>query len=248
MVTIKSPEEIRLMKQAGRIAAKILHQVIKISKPGLSTKDLDEYAEHLFPKYKAIAAFKGYNGFPATICCSVNEELIHGIPSPKRIINSGDLISLDLGVKYNGYYADTAFSFYIGRPPKDIKHILATGKNALMAAIKVAREGITLGDLGYTIQKLVEDNGLCVVRKYVGHGIGSALHEDPEVPNFGKPFEGIVLKEGMTLAIEPMVTFKTPDVSVGTDGWTVSSKDKLPCVHFEHTVLIKKKSCDILTQ
>ncbi len=248
MITLKTPAEIELMRQSGRILAKALETVMKSARPGMSTLDLDVLAEDAIREQGAEPAFKGYQGFPATICCSLNEELIHGIPSKSRILQEGDLVSIDLGAKYKGFFSDMADTFFLGdKAPDLVKKLLLVGKNALRTAIETVRPGITLGDLGYSIQSYVESEGFCVVRKFVGHGIGKSLHEAPEVPNYGRPGQGLVLKEGMTIAIEPMVTVESPDVKILNDGWTVVSADKKPCVHFEHTVLIKNKGAEILT-
>ncbi len=236
------------MRRAGKIAGAILKKLSQFAAPGKTTSEIDLYAETLIKKYQASAAFKGYQGFPATVCVSLNEELIHGIPNAERYLTETDLVSIDLGIKYQGYYADTACSFYIGHtPPLLIKNLLEIGKGALQRALKVVRDGTTIGDIGFAIQDYVEKNNFCVVRKFVGHGIGTTLHEEPEVYNFGNKGEGTVLRTGMTIAIEPMITVDSPDVEILPDHWTVVSKDRKPCVHFEHTVLVAKKNCVVLT-
>ena len=235
------------MRKSGKILARILKKLVKFAKSGLSTKDIEQKAEALMAKEKVISAFKGYYGYPAALCISVNEELIHGIPRADKILKKGDMVSIDFGVKYEGYCSDMAYTFVIGRPTKDQRRLLLVGKEALRRALKSVREGAFLGDIGSSIQDFVEKEGYFVVRDFVGHGIGKDLHEEPEVPNFGRPGEGVRLKSGMTLAIEPMITQGSPQVKVMPDGWTVVAASGKACVHFEHTIAVTKNGCMVLT-
>ncbi len=247
MVKIKTPQEIKSMRELGKISSFIMKKLIKFIKPGVSTKDVENQANLLMRRFNVESAFLGYKGFPSSICISLNEELIHGIPSEKKILKKKDLISIDLGLYDGHFYSDCAWSFCLGRPPGLIKDLLKAGREALRRAIKVVRPQAKIGDISWAIQNFVEGLGFCVVKKFVGHGVGRDLHEEPEVPNFGKPSQGLELKEGMTLAIEPMLTVKSSEVEVLEDGWTVVSKDRLPCVHFEHTVAVTRRGAWILT-
>ena len=247
MVKIKTPQEIKLMRKLGKITSLIIKRVARYAKPGISTKDLEIQANILMERFKVKPAFLGYRGFPSSLCISLNEELIHGIPSPEKILKKGDLVSIDLGLYDGSFYSDCAYSFSLGRPPSLAKDLLRAGKVALKRAIAIIKPKIKIGDIGYTIQSFVERAGFCVVKQFVGHGIGRQLHEEPEVPNFGKPSEGLELKEGMTLAIEPMLTVESAEVEILEDGWTVVSKDRNLCVHFEHTIAVTKKGCWVLT-
>jgi len=247
MIKIKSPEEIKLMRQSGKILAEILKKLVRFVRAGMSTKLVEKEAERMMQEKKVISAFKGYYGYPASLCISLNEELIHGIPREDKIIKGGDLISIDFGVKYEGYCSDMAYTFAIGKIDKTQRHLLAVGKEALRRAIKRVREGAFLGDVGFSIQEFVKKEGFFVVKDFVGHGIGKDLHEEPEVPNFGREGEGVCLRRGMTLAIEPMITQETEEVKIKEDGWTVVSASGKPCVHFEHTVAVTKRGCLVLT-
>ena len=235
------------MQRLGKIASRVLSNLVKTTSAGISTKDIEENARYLIDKFKVKSAFLGYKGFPGLLCVSLNEELIHGIPSPSRIVKKGDLVSLDLGLYNGSFYTDTAYSFSVGKPSKIAKELLSVGKKALVKAIKMIRPKVFLGDVSWTIQNFVESQGFCVVRRFVGHGIGQQLHEEPEVPNFGIKGQGVVLEEGMVLAIEPMVTVESSEVEILDDGWTVVSKDRKTCVHFEHTVAVTRGGARILT-
>jgi methionyl aminopeptidase len=247
MIRIKNPQEIKEMRRLGRLAARIMRSLVKSTRPGISTKGIEDNARALMDKFQVRSAFLGYKGFPGAVCISLNDELIHGIPSEGRIVKDADLVSIDLGL-YNGrFYTDTACSFSLGRPEKQAKVLLDVGRRALSKAIKVIRPGASLGEVSWAIQDFVESQGFCVVKRFVGHGIGVNLHEEPEVPNFGIKGEGPALKEGMVLAIEPMVTVDSSEVEVLDDGWTVVSKDGKSCVHFEHTVAVTASGAKILT-
>ncbi|HEC69074.1 MAG TPA: type I methionyl aminopeptidase [Candidatus Omnitrophica bacterium] len=247
MVRIKTLQEIKLMRKLGKINSLIIKKLVRYARPGISAKDLEVQANILMEKFNVKPAFLGYKGFPSSLCISLNEELIHGVPSSRKIFKKGDLVSIDLGLYDGSFYSDCAYSFSIGRPLSLAKDLLRVGEAALKKAIAIIKPKIKIGDIGYTIQSFVERAGFCVVKKFVGHGVGKQLHEEPEVPNFGKPSEGLELKEGMTLAIEPMLTLESPDVEILEDGWTVVSKDRNLCVHFEHTIAVTKKGCWVLT-
>ena len=246
MVALKNPNEIELMSTAGKILRGVLENLCKYVDVGRTTQEIDEYAGRLITEKKAIVAFRGYRGFPANMCISVNEEVVHGIPS-KRRLNHGDIVSLDVGLSYNGYFADTAITLPVGKISHELKKLIRVTRESLDAGIKQARPGKYLGDISYSIQRYVEDNGFSVVRQFVGHGIGSRLQEEPEVPNFGKPNQGILLESGMALAIEPMVNMGGWEVEIKDDGWTVVTKDRLPSAHCEHTLVITKNGPEVLT-
>ncbi|MGD9015248.1 MAG: type I methionyl aminopeptidase [Candidatus Omnitrophota bacterium] len=246
MVILKTPHEIELMRLAGKILKRIVDKLKIFVAPDKTTQEIDDYAAGLIAQEGLTAAFKGYRGFPANICVSINEEVVHGIPSGKRI-KSGDIVSLDMGLSYQGYFADTAVTLPVGKIKPSVKKLLQATKQALSKGIQQARVGNHLGDISYSIQRHVEANGFSVVRQFVGHGIGCKLQEEPEVPNFGKPHDGEVLKAGMVLAIEPMVNMGNWEVEILGDGWTVVTKDKMPSAHFEHTVAITENGPEILT-
>jgi methionyl aminopeptidase len=235
------------MRKAGRVLSKIMAQLKRRLKAGIRTKEVDEIAGDLIKLHGAIAAFKGYRGFPANICISLNEEVVHGIPDDRQL-NSGDIVSLDIGIKLNDFYADAAFTYPIGKVNGKLKKLVDTTKESLFVGINQARAGNHLSDISYAIQSYVESKGFSVVRDFVGHGIGRQMHEEPEVPNFGRPSSGPVLKEGMALAIEPMVNMGTWEVKVLDNGWTAATKDKKHSAHFEHTVVITDKGPEILTK
>ncbi len=251
-VSIKSEKEIDLMREAGRIVADVLKLLGKYIKPGISAYELDKIAEDFILSQGAKPAFKGYgfdkeNLFPATICVSIDNEVVHGIPTQSKILREGQIVSIDVGVVKNGYYADAAKTFIVGQVNGDKKKLVEVTEKALYVGIEQAVEGNRLFDIGYAIQSYVESNGFSVVRDLVGHGIGKRLHEEPPVPNFGQKGKGIKLREGMTLAIEPMVNTGTWHVYFGSDGWTVYTLDGLPSAHFEHTIVVRKGKPEILT-
>lgn len=247
MILLKSPEEIELMRQAGVVLARIARILKPSVKAGVATKELDSLAESLFRKEGVTSAFKGYRGFPGNICISLNEEVVHGIASERKI-TSGDIVSIDLGIKKDNYFADMAFTAGVERIDSEKKKLMEAAKKALSLAIRQARIGNHLMDISFAIQSFVESKGFSVVRDFVGHGIGKKLHEDPEVPNFGRAHTGPILKEGMVLAIETMVNMGSWEVVIQENGWTAITKDKLPSAHFEHTVAITQKGPQILTQ
>jgi len=246
MNTLKEKSEIELMKEAGQILRRLLMKLEAFAEPDITTQEIDDYASKLIAKEQVTPAFKGYKGFPASICISVNEEVVHGIPSQKRI-KSGDIVSLDLGIEYKGYFVDSAITLPIGKVGPRFKKLIRVTQESLCKGIKQARVGKRLGDISYSIQRHVESNGFSIVRQFVGHGIGLSLQEEPEVPNFGQPHKGITLKAGMVLAIEPMVNLGGWEVEVIDNCWTAVTKDRLPSAHFEHTVAITENGPQVLT-
>jgi methionyl aminopeptidase len=247
MIICKTQREIEIMREAGRIVALTHQELKKHIKPGITTKELDEIAEATIRSYDAIPSFKGYNGFPGSVCASINEELVHGIPG-SRVLKDGDIISIDIGAKYNGYHGDSAWSFPVGNISSDAQKLLDVTENSLFEGLKLAKPGNRLLDISHAIQKYVEDNGYSIVEEYVGHGVGQNLHEDPPIPNYGQPNRGPLLKKGMTLAIEPMVNQGKRYVRTLPDNWTVVTADKKLCAHFEHTIVIIDNGYEILTQ
>lgn len=246
MIKIKTPAEIDKMHQGGRILARILDNIGRSIHAGMRTEEIDEMAEKALNSEGVRSAFKGYNGFPASICVSVNEEVVHGIPG-KREIKEGDIVSLDFGLIKDGFYVDSATTVAIGNVISEGRRLLIVCQNALLAGIKKAWPGNSLNDIAGAVQTVAEENGFSVVRDFVGHGVGRSLHEEPQVPNFVVPGNNVLLKEGMTLAIEPMVNMGSPFVRVLENGWTVVTQDGKPSAHFEHTIAITKKGPMILT-
>jgi methionyl aminopeptidase len=243
---VKSPEEIELIRCSSRLVARTLEMLGSMTKPGVTTKDLDKAAEEFIRANGGVPSFKGYRGFPASICASVNSEVVHGIPG-KRELKEGDIISLDVGVLKERFHGDGAATFPVGRISEDAARLLETTEAALMAGIGQAKEGNKIKDISRAIQKVVEDAGLSVVKDLVGHGIGRQMHEEPQVPNFVVPGDSPVLVSGMALAVEPMVNTGTSDVIVKSDGWTVATGDGGLSAHFEHTIAVGKNGADILT-
>ncbi|MCU0665822.1 MAG: type I methionyl aminopeptidase [Candidatus Omnitrophica bacterium] len=246
MIPIKSEAQLEALRQAGKILAQIIEVLRHETRVGVTTAQLDRLAEDLVLEKKALPAFKGYKGFPCVICASVNEEIVHGIPS-ERVLQEGDILSLDIGLQYRGYFSDSAITIGIGKISASRKKLIQITRNALSEGIKKAKVGAYLFDISYAIQNYVERNGFSVVRQFVGHGIGKDLHEDPEVPNFGLPKRGPVLKNGMVLAIEPMVNAGTWECRILDNGWTAVTKDGKDSAHFEHTVAITENGPQILT-
>ncbi|MEI6971511.1 MAG: type I methionyl aminopeptidase [bacterium] len=247
MIIVKSSDEISRMRKSGHIAALVRDSVVKQVVPGVSTKELDEYAARTIRGYGAESAFLGYRGFPGNICLSVNEEVVHGIPAGRRI-EVGDVVSVDVGVLFERYYGDTATTVMVGVSDLDVLRLVSVTEEALMAGIAQARAGNRLSDVSHAIELVAVNAGFSVVRDFVGHGIGRALHEDPQVPNFGKPGRGPKLTAGMTLAIEPMVNMGVASVEVMSDGWTVRTADRKPSAHFEHTIVVRDGAAEILTE
>ncbi|HTY45136.1 MAG TPA: type I methionyl aminopeptidase [Patescibacteria group bacterium] len=246
MIPLKSNEDLEMMRQAGRIAGRLMQQLCAFVKVGISTAQIDALAESLIRQEQAKAAFKGYRGYPANICASVNEEIVHGIPG-SRLLEEGDIISLDVGVDYQGYFSDVAATLAVGKVSAQKKKLIQVTRQALAEGIKKAQVNNHLSDISCAVQAYVESHGFSVVRDFVGHGIGRNLHEEPEIPNFGQPHQGPVLKCGMVLAIEPMVNMGGWEAKVLDNGWTAVTKDGLPSAHFEHTVAITREGPRILT-
>ena len=246
MIPIKSGKDLQMLRRSGQILSAVMRKVQKSVRPGITTLDIDRLSQELIIKEKAIAAFKGYKGFPATACVSVNEEIVHGIPA-SRVILEGDIVSIDLGVNYQGYFSDMAVTLPVGRVDERKKKLIEVTRKALQVGIKQACSGNYLSDISHSIQSFVEGCGFYVVRQFVGHGIGTALHEEPEIPNFGDAHLGPILKSGMVLAIEPMVNMGTWECFISNNGWTAVTKDGLASAHFEHTIAITDKGPLILT-
>ncbi|MCX5848480.1 MAG: type I methionyl aminopeptidase [Deltaproteobacteria bacterium] len=247
MVILKLPEEIEKARSSNRIVAEVLSKLREKVKPGVRTKELDKFAEEIAAKRGAKPAFKGYNGFPYALCVSVNEVVVHGMPS-ERILEEGDIVGLDFGVYYQGFFGDATITLPVGKVTQKVSRLMQVTEQSLYAGISQAKDGNRLGDISAAVQAMVEDAGYSVVRDFVGHGIGKNLHEDPQIPNFGKQGRGIELKSGMILAIEPMVNEGKYKVQVLPDGWTVVTKDGSLSAHFEHSVAITDNGPDILSK
>ena len=253
MITLKKDTDLQYMRKAGKIVADVLDMIASMIRPGISTGHIDEAAEELIRSAGAIPAFKGYrvpgipSPFPAAVCASVNEEIVHGFPSRDRILAEGDIFSIDVGTCYSGYYGDAAYTYPVGKVSPEREKLLAVTRESLEKAVQSARAGNTLGDIGYAVESWVTPRGYGLVRDYSGHGIGTHLHEPPQVPNYGRPGRGITLKSGMTIAIEPMVMAGGEDVIVGDNQWIVLTADRSDAAHFERTVLIKDGEPEILT-
>jgi methionyl aminopeptidase len=247
MIICRSAAEISKMRAASQLVASVLAELESAVAPGVTTADLDQMAEKLVRDAGAVPAFKGYRGFPATLCASVNDEVIHGIPSAQRKLNDGDVISLDMGAKLNGYFGDSAVTVPVGRVPESTLRLLQVTQQALERAIAQVQVGGRLSDIGHAVQTWVESHGYSIVREFVGHGIGERLHEDPQIPNYGDPGRGPKLAEGMVLAIEPMVAMGRAETKVLADGWTAVTKDGSLAAHFEHTVAVATDGPIVMT-
>lgn len=247
MIICRSEAEISLMREAGRIVAETHRLMARAVKPGVTTKELDQIAEEYIRSQGAIPSFKGYNGFPASICTSVNEELVHGIPGDRKL-QEGDIISIDIGAQYQGYHGDSAWTYPVGQISDTARKLLEVTERSLYEGLAKAKADVRLYTISHAIQKVVEDAGFSVVREYVGHGIGQKLHEEPQIPNYGVPDRGPRLKPGMVLAIEPMVNAGERYVKTLEDDWTVVTVDGSLCAHFEHTIVITTDGYEILTK
>lgn len=247
MIKIKSSDEIEQMKKAGALSKMALRHVGAMVRPGVSTFELDQLAEQIIRMHGGIPAFKGYGGFPGSICASLNDAVVHGIPNPDVILRDGDIISIDTGAIVDGWVGDNAWTFYVGNPSSEVKALCECTRDCLNAAIEQAVPGNHIGDVGHAVQTLAESNGYGVLRDYVGHGIGHAMHEDPNVPNYGKKGRGVKLQAGMVIAIEPMITLGSNHVHTGRDGWLVSTDDGLASAHYENTIAITEDGPVILT-
>ncbi|MEE0844945.1 MAG: type I methionyl aminopeptidase [Eggerthellaceae bacterium] len=246
-IILKSAGEIEAMKAAGELSARVLREVGAHCKPGVSTLELDEIAETFIREHGGTPAFKGYGGFPGSICASINEQIVHGIPSSETVLKDGDIISIDTGAIVDGWVGDNAWTYPVGKVSEESKKLLAVGEKCMWAGVGAARAGNRMGDVGHAIQSIAEAEGYSVVREYVGHGIGRDMHEEPNVPNFGHRHWGIPLMKGMVLAIEPMVNAGTRRTCVMDDGWLVCTRDGKPSVHFEKTVAITADGPLVLT-
>ena len=246
-IAIRTAKEIAKMRRSGEALRGVLDALREAVKPGVTTLDLEKLAEAKIAAAGAVAAFKGYHDYPCVLCTSINSEVVHGIPSAKRVLREGDVVSIDCGLIIDGYYADSAVTVPVGKISEEAARLLATTEQSLGAAIEAVRPGATLGDVGAAVQKVAEAAGFSIVREFVGHGIGRQMHEEPQIPNYGVPGQGIRLREGMVLAIEPMVNAGKHAVRVLEDGWTAVTADGSLSAHFEHTVAVRAEGCDVLT-
>ena len=247
MIFLKSDEEIELLRISNQIVAKTLAELAKLIQPGISTEQLDKVAYEFIKDNGGVPGFLGYSGYPKSICTSINEQVVHGIPSDKSILEDGDIISVDCGVYKNGFHGDSAYTFCVGDVKPEIIDLLRTTKESLYKGIEQAQEGRRLGDVGSAIQSHCEARGYSVVREMIGHGVGRKLHEAPEVPNYGRKGNGIMLKSGMTIAIEPMINMGSRNLVFEKDGWTTRTIDRKPSAHFEHSIAIRRGKADILS-
>lgn len=246
MIVCRSAEEIEKLARVNALVAQVLAELMRVVEPGVSTLDLDQLAERRLRDAGALPAFKGYHGYPATICASVNDQVVHGIPNA-RPLKSGDIVSVDMGAKLDGFFGDSAVTVPVGTVSAEAQRLLQVTSASLDRALAAVKPGNRVQDIGAAVQQYVEAHGFSVVREFVGHGIGTALHEEPQIPNYGTPGRGARLAEGMTLAIEPMVNAGKPAVKVLSDGWTAVTKDGSLSAHFEHTVVVTAEGCRILT-
>lgn len=247
MIFVKTEEEIELLRESNQLVGMTLGEMAKHIRPGISTLELDRIAEEFIRSHGALPAFKGYEGFPNALCISINDVVVHGIPSAKSILKEGDVVSIDCGTLKNGFYGDSAYTFEVGEVADEIRKLLRVTKESLYQGIAKAVVGMRIGDIGYAVQSWCEKEGYSVVREMVGHGVGRHLHEDPQVPNYGRQGNGVKLKEGMVIAIEPMINLGKRHVFMENDGWTIRTKDGKPSAHFEHTIAIGKQGADILS-
>jgi methionyl aminopeptidase len=246
MLNIKTKEEIEVLRHNNLLVSKTLAEVAKLVKPGVTTLELDKRAEEFIRDNNAEPGFKGYHGFPGTLCTSVNNQVVHGIPSSYELVE-GDIVSVDCGVKKDGFYGDTAFTFKVGKVDEKVSQLLQVTREALWEGVKNAVAGKRLGDIGFAVQKHAEENGFSVVREMVGHGLGKNLHEAPEVPNYGKRGKGQKLPDGLVLCIEPMINMGKKEIIQDRDGWTIRTLDKMPSAHFEFAVVVRKGKADVLS-
>lgn len=247
MIYLKTAEEIELMRESNLLVSKTLAEVGKHVRPGISTAVLDEIAEAFIRDHNAVPGFKGYQGFPATLCTSVNSQVVHGIPSREVILREGDIVSVDCGVVKNGFYGDTAFTFAVGETSPEVKRLMKVTRESLYKGIEKAVTGQRIGDIGYAVQQHAESHGYSVVRELVGHGLGRRMHEEPEVPNYGRRGSGVKLKKGMVICIEPMINMGKRQINQGADGWTISTADHQPSAHFELAIAVDNGEADILS-
>lgn len=247
MVSIKSEEEIELLRESNLLVGMTLGEIAKHIRPGITTLELDRIAEEFIRSHGAVPGFLNYDGYPYTLCISLNEVVVHGLPSEKCILKEGDIVSVDCGTLKNGFYGDSAYTFEVGKVSDEMHELLETTKESLYKGIEKAVAGMRVGDIGYAVQSYCEARGYAVVRELVGHGVGRDMHEEPPVPNYGRRGQGVLLKEGMVIAIEPMIARGERYVYLDDDGWSVRTRDGKPCAHFEHTIAIRKGKADILS-
>lgn len=247
MIFLKTEEEIEYLRISNQIVAKTLAEMAKLIAPGISTEQLNKVAEEFIRDNGAVPGFLGYGGFPKSICTSVNDQVVHGIPSENVVLEDGDIISVDCGAYINGFHGDSAYTFCVGDVKPEIVELLRTTKESLYKGVEQAQEGKRLGDVGSAIQEYCESRGYSVVREMIGHGVGRNLHESPEVPNYGRKGNGILLKSGMTIAIEPMINLGKRNLFFENDGWTTRTIDRKPSAHFEHSIAIRRGKADILS-
>ena len=247
MITIKSESELKLMRTSGQVVGQALCELPKMVKPGVATRELDKFAYDFLIRRDCTPAFLGYHGYPATICTSINEQVVHGIPG-NRVLEEGEIVSIDIGAFYRGYCGDSARTFSVGKVSREVQRLLEVTFMALDKAIERCLIGNRISDIGFAVQEYVESNGFSIVKDYVGHGIGQEMHEEPQVPNYGPPHQGVQLVEGMCLALEPMVNMGADEVKVLEDGWTVVTKDGKFSAHFEDTVAIRVEGAENLTR
>ncbi len=246
MIHYRTESEIELLRESALLVGKTLGEVGKHIRPGVRTIELDRIAEEFIRSHGAIPVFKGYEGFPGSLCISVNEQVVHGIPGDYEL-RDGDVVSIDCGTLLNGYVGDSAYTFTVGEVSEEVKLLLKRTKESLYKGIEQSVSGNRVGDIGYAVQSYVEQYGYGVVRELVGHGVGRKMHEDPQVPNYGRAGSGVKLSEGMVLAIEPMITLGKKDIVMGRDGWTITTKDRKPAAHFEHDVVVRQGKAEILS-
>lgn len=247
MVSIKSEEEIELLRESNLLVGMTLGEIAKHIRPGITTLELDRIAEEFIRSHGAVPGFLNYDGYPYTLCISLNEVVVHGLPSERCILKEGDIVSIDCGTLKNGFYGDSAYTFEVGKVSDEIHELLETTKESLYKGIEKAVAGMRVGDIGYAVQSYCEARGYAVVRELVGHGVGRDMHEEPPIPNYGRRGQGVLLKEGMVIAIEPMIARGERYVYLDDDGWSVKTRDGKPCAHFEHTIAIRKGKADILS-
>lgn len=247
MITIKSPREIELLRIAGEITGSTHNYLKPYIKPGITTKELDTLAEEYILSRDATPSFKGYDGFPGTVCISINEEVVHGIPGNRKL-KEGDIVTLDIGACYKGYHGDSAWTYAVGKISDEKQKLMDVTKESLFKGLEQVKAGNRIGDIGHAVQEYAESFGYGVVRELVGHGVGTDVHEEPDVPNYGKAHTGPILKEGMVIAVEPMITMGDKAICILDDDWTIITQDEKPAAHFEHTVVVTKEGYEILTR
>ena len=247
MIIIKSPSEIQIMGESGKVTARILKELEAVIKPGITTKDVDDFVEDIIRKEGMIPSFKGYNGFPAASCVSVNEEIVHGIPSKSRFLKEGDIVSVDVGTTFKGYVSDAARTYPVGKVEEKVSELIRVTEESFFEGLKYCREGMRLGDISNAIQTHVEKAGFSVIREFVGHGVGRDMHEEPQIPNYGLKGRGPRLLSGMVFAIEPMVALGRYEIRVLLDNWTAVTRDGSPAAHYENTVVITEGEPELLT-